>query len=383
MKRVRVLPSLLVLTLSLPLAAQEEFEIVLRVNDRIATTWDYYRLRGEKAERIQAAENLPAERRQRLLANLGVSTMNDLFEELLMLSRADQLGLRVTDADVERAISTSRQNLGITTEEQFQQALAASNMTLDSFKKTMEKNLLVQQLMSQEVHPRVTLEEEDLRRYYQKHSEEFTEPERLHLEEVVVLSDSGLTADEMMETAAGIRRQAEAGEGLAEIVTPFVDRGVVTNPVDLGWVELGDLDPQLEKAVWSLQAGGVSEPVEARGGLHVLEVLERQEARLLDFAEVENRIRASEGERLMSFEMQKYLEELETEAYVVANPPPDAAGFRASLDLASDTDHLEEALTAPLITEPSPAAAPPAPTDEESGSEEPPAAGDSDGSSSD
>jgi hypothetical protein len=50
--------------------------------------------------------------------------------------------------------------------------------------------------------------------------------------------------------------------------------------------------------------------------------------------------------------MQKYLEELEATAYVVVNPPPDAVGFRASLQLSSDSDELERALTAPLIAEP-------------------------------
>lgn len=339
------------LLLPVPVLAQPDFEVVLRVNDRISTTWDYQTRRAEKIQMIQAAESLPQERKQRMLANVGVSTMDDMFEEMLMLSRADQIGIRVTEADVDRGVATTRENNGIETNEQFEQALQSSGMTMEQFRQNLSRTMLVQKLMSEEVHPRITLEEEDLRRYYQNHTDRFQEPERLRLEEVVVLSSSASPDAKTTEVAEDIRQKVAAGGTLGEIVEPLAADGVTSNAVDLGWVEIGDLDPDLEKAVWSLQAGEVSAPVAGRGGLHVLVVAEREEARMLSFAEVEQQIRATEGERLLGSEMQRYLEELETAAYVVVNPPPDAVGFRASLQMTSDTDDLEQALTAPLITE--------------------------------
>jgi parvulin-like peptidyl-prolyl isomerase len=256
----------------------------------------------------------------------------------------------VNDADLDRAIAGTRQNFGIETDEEFEQALRSSGMTLEQYRETMSKTLLIQKLMSQEVHPRINLEEEDLRRFYQNHLDDYQEPERLQLQEVVVLSSSDRSDEESERIAREIRQQVENGEDLGQVVEPFVESGVTSNAVDLGWVEIGDLDVDLEKAVWDLEAGGVSDPVEGRGGLHVLVVKERQEARLKPFADVEQEIRATEGERLLASEMQKYLEELETAAYVLVNAPPDAVGFRASLQMASDSDDLEMALTAPLIT---------------------------------
>jgi peptidyl-prolyl cis-trans isomerase SurA len=351
MRAISLLLSALLL-LPLPLAAQGEFEIVLRVNERIATTWDYQMRRNEKIQMIQAAESLPADRRQRMLANVGVSTMDDMFEELLMLSRADQLGLRVTEADLDRGVEATRQNNGIETEQQFEQALRASGMTLDQFRENLRRTMLVQKLMGEEVHPRIQLGEEDLRRYYQNHAEEFQVPERLSLEEVVIPSAGGASDAELSAVAETIRQQVQSGTPLAEVVKPLAEAGTTSNAVDLGWVETGDLDPELEQAVWNLQAGEVSEPVVGRGGLHVLGVKERRDAYLREFADVAQQIQAKEGERLLGSEMQKYLEELETAAYVVVHPPPDAVGFRASLQLTTDDDDLERALTAPLVTQP-------------------------------
>ena len=349
---MRILSGILGALMLLPASsiAQDSYEIVLRVNERISTTWDYQRRRAEKIRMIQGAETLPDQQRQRLLANVGVSTMDDIFEELLMLSRADQLGIRVNDADLDRAIASTRQNFGIETEEEFTQALQSSGMNLEQYRQNLSRTLLVQKLMGQEVHPRVTLEEEDLRRFYQNHLEDYQEPERLQLQEVVVLSTSERSSEELEEIAQEIRQQVESGDDFEQVVAPFVEEGVVSNAIDLGWVEIGDLDVNLEKAVWDLETGGVSAPVEGRGGLHILVVSERQEARLKPFADVEDEIRSMEGERLLGSEMQTYLEELEAAAYVVVSAPPDAVGFRAAVQMASDTDDLEMALTAPLIT---------------------------------
>jgi parvulin-like peptidyl-prolyl isomerase len=288
-----------------------------------------------------------------------------------MLSRADQLGIRATDDDLDRAIATTRSNYGFATDEEFDEALRASGMDLESYRNNMKQSLLVQKLMSEEVHPRVTLDEEDLRRFYQNHLDEYSEPERLSLQEVVVLSSSGLSGEDLEQRALEIRQKIEEGGDLAEIVKPYAEAGETSNAVDLGWVEIGDLDAELEQAVWQLETGGVSEPVKGRGGLHVLVVTERQEARLKPFAEVEGQIRGTEGERLLASEMQRYLEELETSAYVVVNPPPDAIGFRASLQMTATDNDLEEALTAPLITAPAPVDPLPGPPANEAPAEAP------------
>lgn len=353
MRPNRIISTLLgALLLCAGVSRSQGFEIVLRVNERIATSLDYARRRGERIQAIQGSEALSAERKQRALAEVGVAIMNELFEELLMLSRADQLRIDVSEREIEEAMATTRRNYGIESQEQFEQALQDSNMTAEGLKAQIRRSLLVQKLMGQEVQPRIRLEEEDLRRYYQSHPEEFQEPERLHLLEFVLLDSAGLTAAEMSTIADQIRLQLDSEIDLDEIIAPYAEQGISSKVVDLGWVEIGDLDPDLEAAVWSLGVGEFSQPVEGRGGQHILLVQERQEAYLRTFAEAEQEIRGREGSRLMQEAMQEYLEELEAQAYIVANPPPEAAGFRASLSSASEVDDLTQALTAPLITAP-------------------------------
>ena len=359
---------LVVLFSVVSVASGEVNEIILRVNERIATTFDYESERIERFQAIQQAESLTEERRQELLASLGETVMKDIFEQLLMLSRADQLKLQVTPSEMDDALQRTKQNFGIRSEAEYRAALESANLTEERLRTRLERSLLVQKVMGQEVYSRVRLEEEDLRRYYQSHAEDFQVPQRLNLREVVVLEASGLQGEDLALLAEEIRQQLSTGRDIEEVVEPYREEGVSTGVVDLGWVEVGDLNKDLEEAVWGLQAGEVSPAVEARGGLHIVVVAEREEARLLEFAEVQEQIRTIEQGRLMEDEMAKYIEELKKSSYIVANPPPEAAGFRAALasSLPSELDAYRD--IEPGLGDALPLELPPSPPSE--GSEE-------------
>lgn len=209
-------------------------------------------------------------------------------------------------------------------------ALQASGMSLQDLRDQYRRNMTMRQVMGHDVQARAALEEEDLRRYYQSHSKEFEIPERLHLEEIVVLDSTDLGTEEMARLAQEIRGKYLAGTPLAELADTYAADGLTAGPFDLGWVEVGDLDRGLEEAVWQLPPGEMGEPVLARGGLHLVAVLERQEATLRPFSEVREEIAAKERDRRFAEEVQSYMAELEAKSYIVANPPPEAAGFRAA-----------------------------------------------------
>jgi len=330
----RTLPSLLlVLTLAAPAALRAEVlnRIVLRVNDQIATLYDYQQRRYDLAREVMRRE-MDAQERQEVLNNLPQMVFRDMLQDLLLRSRAQQLAVTVSDAQVDGAVDQMKQNFGIKTEEEFQAALAQSGMTEAQLRDQLRDNLQVREVMEREVRSRIKLNEEDLRRYYRKNTEQFRRPEQIQLREVVVLEQSGLgSAEERAKTAAEIRQAAAGGKSLADVTTTYRDMGVTSNVIDLGWVSAGDLDPALEAAAWKLKPGEVSEPVAGRGGLHLLQLVDRHESGIPPFSEVAAQIESIEQNRVYNEEVAKYMAELETKSLVMADPPQEAADFRRLL----------------------------------------------------
>jgi peptidyl-prolyl cis-trans isomerase SurA len=182
---------------------------------------------------------------------------------------------------------------------------------------------------------------------------------------VIVLEGEGQSAEDRAELAAAIRRELADGATLAGLVATYRDRGLTSDVIDHGWVGPGDLAAELQSAVWDLAPGAFSEPVESRGGLHILEVVERQEAGLRPYTEVAERVRNVAFQVAFAEELASYLDELEEKAYIRLDPPLGAEGFRR----AAPSEMLEELGTA------DPAAEPGADAPAES-TEEPPATAD-------
>ncbi len=320
----------LLLTAPVAVASADVNRVVLQVNDHIVTLHDYQMRYGERLRALQAAQIPEAERAARL-AELGEGVFREMFDELLMLSKASHDRIEVTEGMVDAAVDRLREANGLEDAEEFDAALTASGMTRPMLRNQARRNLLLRQATAIELQSRVDLDEEDLRRYYQSHLEEFQVARQLQLRSLVVLETSGLEEDERAALAEEARAMMRSGADEFDAwAAAKSEVGETTDPINLGWIRAGDLDPDIESEVWDLEAGAVSAPVPARGGLHVVQVLGVEEAHLRPFAEVKDEVENLELNRLQQEAVTRMLTDLEKSSYIRIDPPPEAAGFRTS-----------------------------------------------------
>ncbi len=349
-----VLPLLLLAGAAVPASGEVAAKIILRINDRIATLHDYEAGRDDLRREIGRKNLDPAEREQELAA-AGEVVYKNLYEDLLLQSRADQLNIPAPEQDIDAAVQQMRDNFNLTTDEQFRGALAQSGMTEKELRDNLKKNLRVRELVGREVQGKIRLEEDDLRRYYQKNVDLFRVPEQVHLRDAVLLSDKTASAAERERIANQIRTAVAAGKTFEEAAKPFVDQGLGGTVVDLGWLSQSDLDPGIVQASWSLAPGAMSEPTEGRGGTHLLQMVERRPSYVRPFPEVQAEIEARERNRLFRDRFAQYEQELEKNSLIVARPPAEAANFRRLIGVPPE-DPLEAA-DAPARNVPDAAAA--------------------------
>lgn len=315
--------------------AAETNRIVLRVNDHILTLTDYQLRYNERLRAVQTSP-LPEEERAEARAAIGESVFREMFDELLMLSRASHLGLEVTEQMIDDSVLQMREGSGLTDADAFEAALAKSGMSRPQLRAQARRNLVLQQVMSRELQSRVELGEEDLRRYYQSHLEDFAVARQLELRSVVVLDSSALdrAAREALATEAAT---VLAGQVDVESwVAKHSAASETTDLVALGWVSQGDLAAELETAVWELEEGATSAPTSSRGGLHVIQVLAVEEAHVEPFNAIRDRVERLEMSRLQRDAVAKMLADFEQASYVRIDPPPSAAGFRTTRALMEE-----------------------------------------------
>lgn len=332
-QKIRFLPAFLLLLLLSPAVVAEDLNrIVLQVNDEVATLRDYQVRVRENLARLEAIQGLSPSEIEAARQSVGTQTMLELLEELLLLSRAEQIGVEIPESTIDQVINGRREELGIESDDQFHEMLAGMGLTERTLREQIRNNFILQEVVAREVHPRIQLADEVLRQVYREQQDRFVEPPRFLLQEVVVLEDGSPSREELEAIARGIREEVLAGRALAEAVEESEAQGLTTGVIDLGWVSLPELDPSLGEAARDLEPGGLSEPVAGRGGLHLLSVLEREEARERPFREVKEEILDAERQRRFPDELEDYLGGLREAAYLRTDEPAEAAGF---LQLAS------------------------------------------------
>src|SRR5947199_504884 len=128
-RKLASLTLLLSFALAPALGAEVLNRVVLRVNDQIATLYDYQQHREELVRDILHREQDAGER-QRLLGQAGELAYADLYRELLLQSRADQLAVEGPEAQVDTAITQLKQRNNIKSDDEFKLALAQAGMTV-------------------------------------------------------------------------------------------------------------------------------------------------------------------------------------------------------------------------------------------------------------
>ena len=308
-------------------AAELIDRIVLRVNTQIATQIDFERRLAERQQALLAAD-MDDERRARLLEESGLSVFDEIYQELLVLSRGDQIESTVPDDMVEQQVQATRERMGLQSEADFERALAQSGMTVDELRQQTRRTLRMQRVMAQEMQERIDVEEEDLRRFYRENEETFKVPAARLVQEVIVLEtafddDDALAAagDRLLEALVG-------GTAFADAVAPFAEAGQSTPVIDHGWVDQDDLAPELGEVAWSLEPGSVSELIAARGGFHVVRVVEAREEGTMPFEEVREQVEIGLRQERMATVVPEYMRELERRGHIVLKIPEQVKGFK-------------------------------------------------------
>ena len=127
------------------------------------------------------------------------------------------------------------------------------------------------------------------------------------------------------EKAKALKAEIDGGKDFAEVAKANSSDGSAASGGDLGWFGLGQMVPEFEAAVTTLEVGQVSEPVKSQFGWHLIKLNEKRDTAppTLDEArpELENQLRqAALQARLEELRAAATIEKPETDTPPAGNP---------------------------------------------------------------
>ena len=132
----------------------------------------------------------------------------------------------------------------------------------------------------------VDVSEEELRAEYDSQAEQFAREER---KAAHILIEAGAESE---ETLATIQSRLDAGESFGELAKEFsADTVSGRDGGDLGYAGRGVYDEAFEEALFALQKGEISEPVETSFGIHLIRLNDVRRSDVPSFEELEGQLR--------------------------------------------------------------------------------------------
>ena len=298
-------------------------EIIARVNNEIITRSEYEKARqsAEEDAKSECQNRCTPEQLQTNIGDRQKNSLRDLIDQSLLVQRAKDMGVGV-EPEVIKKLDAIRTQNNFASMEELERAVSSQGMNWEDFKNNIRNTLLTQRVISSEVGSHITIGDEEVAKYYEAHKTEFVRPEQVALREIEV-STQGKKPEEipdLKKKAETALKRVKDGEDFGEIAKRFSDGSTKSQGGFLGVYKRGELSKELEDVVFKMKRNDLTDIMETKQGLLILQVLEHYDEGEQSLAKVKNEIMDKlYGER-MEPAMREYLKTLREQSYVVIKP---------------------------------------------------------------
>jgi peptidyl-prolyl cis-trans isomerase SurA len=305
----QILPLVLLSLLSAPARGEILERIVAKVNGEIVTLSEF------QSRQIAAAQNarISTERVEAFLRENNARILQDAVDDLLLSQRAEEAGLKLRPEVVKDVIDGIKKENNIESDEALQEALRREGMSLDDLRRNVERNMLRRMILGRDVEPKVTITDDEVKAEYEsKKPSEYTKAATVTLQEILIKLDEPGAAARVRE----VQTRAKAGEDFGALARQYSAAPTRAAGGDLGKLAHGELNPELEKAAFALEPGGISAPIQTSDGYRILKVVEKSEASVIPLEQVKQDIRRKISEARLQKEYEGYMEGLRKKAII-------------------------------------------------------------------
>lgn len=232
--------------------------VVAVVNEEIITMSDLEREVREARQKDAAVNNS--------------MMLEELINRKLQLSAAKRAGLDATDKEVAGAVEDIKRKNSWNAK-QFEAALAGEGLTLEQYRGELKENIAISRVRDKYVRAGLSLEEAEVRRYYELNSGNYALPQEIRVRQIFIrVPENAPAADiKAIEEKANLAAaRARSGENFVALVKELSEGPSARLEGDLGYIRRDHALPEIDKATRTLQPGGIAGPLRTNSGFHII-----------------------------------------------------------------------------------------------------------------
>ena len=206
----------------------------------------------------------------------GGRVLDEMIVRRLIMQEADKQGVKVGAPEVDEAVARVKQEHGV--EAGFERWLHENGQTEKGLRMQLQQQLLLDKL----IRRHMGLTDEGIQRYYDSNPDEFTEPPRVHLMDIVTLT---------VDDAFVARERLAAGENFADVARELSHDPTAEEGGDRGWITPDDVVCEnVSDVIFAMAQGEISDPVDCGDHAHIFFAKEAEPGRQIPLKEARDAV---------------------------------------------------------------------------------------------
>ena len=295
----------LVVLPSLAMAKPLNDAIVAIVNNEVITLKDLKDYIGGVYRQLKVEHRTPKEI-QEIMTTYEEKGVNQLVEDKIILAAANSKGIEIRPEVIAKRLKEIKDRYP--SEDEFQAEINSQGITATDLKTKILNQMKSKYIVDIEVREKIFINPEDVTRYYNDHKDEFEDKTKYNLDSIYISFKNG------KEAALAKIKEARTKAGyIADFKQLIKD---YSESPSVGTLEQGQMVPAIEKEIFSLKKGEISQPLEVENGVYIFKVNEIIEGHKQSIDEVKDQIYEQLFQHQFQDKFRVWLDKLRSKAYV-------------------------------------------------------------------
>ena len=202
---------------------------------------------------------------------LDKQVLERLIDQELQIQKADLAGVRVSDAEIDRALSQVAAQNNITLQ-QMQMALENDGMNFADFRNDMRKELKSEKIRNGLANQNVKVSENEIDLFLADNQLSENEVRLRHILISLDANADSETVNIAKEKVDRIHQDLQGGADFAELATQYSAGQKALEGGDLGWRPSNELPTLFADQIKAMKIGEFTNPVRSASGYHIIKL---------------------------------------------------------------------------------------------------------------
>ena len=211
----------------------------------------------------------------------------------------------------EQELGRLKKELKVKANLELDRELQNQGMSLAGYRNRFINQQMAREYVAAKSQPSQSISRKDLIEYYQAHLDEYALSSQVKWSQIVISHSKRGGKPEALKVFEKVVAELKRGTAFSEVASLYSDGPTARDGGRWDWTRGGSLaDKEIEKALFELPVGVISQPFDKSDAFQLVQVTERQDAGRIPFEDVQDQIMRKLQQQTRQGSVQDFLDEL-------------------------------------------------------------------------